>query len=436
MPIIPTMTLKTAPIQFAEFKPTQYTPQIADSTLLAKSLSMQEARAKDARTTLGNTDTLLNGIRNTINPEEYTWFENQANDIRKKIDEQITLGNTETAIRFAQEAGRDLARSTDMQNKVRANTVYQQELNRIKKGNYSELTKRRWEDSNTYYDDGTGTWDAKNFIPTKDISVSDVWAAAVAKTPTRNNTTSRNNSTTSQTLVDKAGNSIDADGKPIKGLITETVDGKTTTTINNNVLGTAKTTTSSTNSSFGYNSKSKEDIMNIFNDLMKDPNIFTGVKQQYDNLVWLYDKSTNIINNPNSTPEQIKQAKTDLLTAQSSLEDNDGFLHKDNEDYFNTWVQKQANRYAEHSKFYNTSTSRGSTNSESYNDSLFKDVNTIKSENQIRDLSPDISATVQGPSITVKTSILDCINLQHNNSGFDFNVGSAADYNGYFTTKK
>lgn len=84
MPTIPTMSLKTAPIQFAEFRPVQYTPQIADSTLLSKSLSMQEARAKEARSTLGNTDTLLNGIRNAINPEEYDWFENQANGIRKK----------------------------------------------------------------------------------------------------------------------------------------------------------------------------------------------------------------------------------------------------------------------------------------------------------------------------------------------------------------
>ena len=132
MPNIPTMSLKTAPIQFAEFKPAQYTPQIADNTLLAKSLSMQEARAKEARSSLGNIDTLLNGIRNAINPEEYNWFENQANDIRKKIDDQIALGNTETAIRFAQEAGRDLARSVDMNNKVKANAAYQQELNKVK----------------------------------------------------------------------------------------------------------------------------------------------------------------------------------------------------------------------------------------------------------------------------------------------------------------
>lgn len=424
MPTIPTMTLKTAPIQFAEFKPTQYTPQIADSTLLAKSLSMQEARDKEARTTLGNVDTLLSGIRDAINPEEYTWFENQANDIRKKIDDQISLGNTETAIEFAQNAGRDLARSTDMKNKIKANTAYQQELNKIKSSAYSELTKRRWEDTNTYYDDGTGTWNAKNFIPAKDVSVSDVWAAAVAKTPTRSKSSSNNESTTSQTLVDK-------NGRPIEAFTEATVDGKSTSIINDNVLGTAKTTSTSTNSSFGYNSKSKEDIMNIFNDLMKDQHILAGVKQQYDNLVWLYDKSTSIINNPNSTPEQIKQAKTDLFTAQSSLEDKDGFLHKD-EAYFNTWVQKQADRYAEHSKFYNISTSTGSTNSESYNDSVFKDVNATKAENYVVNLSPDMDATVQGPSREVKTSILDYVSPSNDNGFFNFNVGSAEDYNVYF----
>ena len=240
MPTIPTMSLKTVPIQFAEFKPVQYTPQIADSTLLAKSLSMQEARAEKARSALGSTDTLLNGIRNAINPEEYTWFENQANDIRKKIDDQIALGNTETAIKFAQEAGRDLARSVDMNNKVKANAIYQQELNKIKSGAYSELTKRRWEDTNTYYDNGTGNWKAKNFIPVKDISVSDVWANAVAKTPTRSKSSGGNRSDTKETTVDNAG-------RPIKAFTKETVNGKSGTIINNNVLGVAKTITTSSN---------------------------------------------------------------------------------------------------------------------------------------------------------------------------------------------
>lgn len=395
MPNMPIMSLKTAPIQFAEFKPVQYTPQVADSTLLAKSLSMQEARAKEARGALGNTDTLLNGIRNAINPAEYDWFENQANDIRKKIDDQIALGNTETAIRFAQEAGRDLARSVDMNNKVKANTLYQQELNRIKSGGYSELTKRRWEDLNTYYDNGTGTWKAQNFIPTKDISVSDVWANAVAKTPTRSDTKGGNKSNTNETLVDSAG-------RPIKAFTKETVDGKTGNIINNNVLGVAVTRTSGSNWSSSYTSKSKEDIMNIFNDLMKDPNIYAGVKQQYDNLVWLYDKSMSIINNPNSTPEQKKQAETDLLTAQSSLEDKDGFIHKDNT-YFDTWVQKQANRYAEHSKFRNTNTYKGVTNGVHYGD-VFDNVNTNRNQNKVEELSPDNGdGTVPGPPIDKKS---------------------------------
>lgn len=423
MPTIPTMTLKTAPIQFAEFKPTQYTPQIADSTLLAKSLSIQEARAKEARTILGNTDTLLNGIRNAINPEEYTWFENQANDIRKKIDDQIALGNTETAIRFAQEAGRDLARSTDMQNKVRANTIYQQELNKVKSGAYSELTKRRWEDTNTYYDNGTGDWKAENFIPVKDISVSDVWANAVAKTPTRSKSSSGNKSNTSQTLVDN-------NGRPINAFTKEIVDGKSGTIINDNVLDVAKTTTTSSSWSSGYTSKSKEDIMNIFNDLMSDPNIYAGVKQQYDNLVWLYDKSTSIINNPNSTPEQIKQAKTDLDTAQASLEDKDGFLHK-NDDYFKIWVQKQANRYAEHSKFYNTSSSSGSSNGTTYGD-IFTSINTNRAQNYVTELSPGADGTVQGPGITFTTSNLGLPSTPTTNGGFNFNVGSATDYSVYF----
>lgn len=421
MPNIPTMSLKTAPIQFAEFKPVQYTPQIADNTLLAKSLSMQEARAKEARSALGNTDTLLASIKNAINPEEYNWFENQANDIRKKIDDQIALGNTETAIRFAQEAGRDLARSVDMNNKVKANAAYQQELNKVKNGAYSELTKRRWEDTNTYYDNGTGNWKAENFIPVKDTSVADVWARAVANTPTRSKSSSGNRSDTRETTVDNTG-------RPIKAFTKETVNGKSGTIINNNVLGVAKTITTSSNWSSGYTSKSKEDIMNIFNDLMSDPNIYAGVKQQYDNLVWLYDKSKSIIDNPNSTPEQIKQAKIDLDTAQVSLEDKDGFIHKD-ANYFKTWVQKQADRYAQHSEFYNTSSSRGSSYGEHYGD-VFTNINNNRAENRVTELSPAADGTVPGPNLSFTGGIGFSTNQPSNLGGFDYNVVStdAKDY--------
>lgn len=427
MPTIPTISLKTAPIEFAEFKPVQYTPQITDSTLLAKSLSMQEARSEKARTALGSTDTLLNGIKNAINPEEYTWFENQANDIRKKIDDQIALGNTETAIRFAQEAGRDLARSVDMNNKVKANAAYQQELNKVENGAYSKITKRRWKDLNKYYDNGTGNWTAENFIPVNDISVADVWARAVANTPTRSKSSSGNKSNTRETTVDN-------NGKPINAFTKENVNGKSGTIINNNVLGVAKTITTSSNWSSGYNSKSKKDIMNIFNDLMSDPNIYAGVKQQYDNLVWLYDKSKSIIDNPNSTPEQIKQAETDLLTAQSALEDKDGFIHKDS-NYFKTWVQKQADRYAQHSEFYNTSSSKGSSYGEHYND-VFTNINKNRAENYVEEHSPATDDTVPGPNRSFTAGIVFPTNQstdQSNNSdGFNYNSVSI-DANNYIS---
>lgn len=425
MPNIPTMSLKTVPVKFAEFKPIQFTPQIDDGTLLAKSLAMQEARAEKARNALGNTDTLLNGIKNAINPEEYTWFENQANDIRKKIDDQIALGNTETAIRFAQEAGRDLARSVDMNNKVKANAAYQQELNKVESGAYSKITKRRWKDLNKYYDNGTGNWTAENFIPVNDISVADVWARAVSNTPTRSSTKGGSKSNTSQQLVDTSG-------RPIKATINETIDGKTSKIVNTNVLGPLTTTTSSSNWSSGYTSKSKEDIMNIFNDLMSDSNIFAGVKQQYDNLVWLYDKSKSIIDDPNSTPEQIKQAKTDLLTAQSTLEDKDGFVHKD-DNYFKTWVQKQADRYAEHSKFYNTSSSHGTSNSTTYHSDVFNPINTVRMQNYVDDLSPAGEGTTSGPDITVTGGIGFSNNQSNNLGGFNYNVSTnATDYSVYY----
>ena len=57
---IPTMSLKVEPMKFATFTPVQYTPQTADSTLLAKSMAAQEERQEKANQYLLAIDTTLN----------------------------------------------------------------------------------------------------------------------------------------------------------------------------------------------------------------------------------------------------------------------------------------------------------------------------------------------------------------------------------------
>ena len=48
-------------------------------------------------------------------------------DRKKEIDDQISLGNFQSAIRIAQQSARDLKRDTDLQNKIKVNQLYNKE---------------------------------------------------------------------------------------------------------------------------------------------------------------------------------------------------------------------------------------------------------------------------------------------------------------------
>ena len=56
---IPSMSLKVAPLQFANFTPTTYKMETADPTLLAKSLTMQEAREKETSQNIDAIDSVF-----------------------------------------------------------------------------------------------------------------------------------------------------------------------------------------------------------------------------------------------------------------------------------------------------------------------------------------------------------------------------------------
>ena len=68
---IPTMSLKAAPIQYSAFTPVQYTPQIADSTLLAKSMAAQEERKEKTNQYILTIDTTINEKKELVTQVEY-----------------------------------------------------------------------------------------------------------------------------------------------------------------------------------------------------------------------------------------------------------------------------------------------------------------------------------------------------------------------------
>ena len=405
---IPTMSLKVVPMQFSTFTPVKYTPKTADPTLLAQSMAAQEARQKEANQYLLAIDTTLNEKRKLLNKADYDWMAQQADTIRAEVDKQLELGNWQSAIHAAQQAARDLNRNTELEDRIKANEVYTTERNKIQSGNYSKYTKRRWDDINKYSFNGTADW-TPTFQPVTDMSVADIWNIAVNRTPTRSKSSSSSKTSNSSTFLDNNGNVI-------KSITEKQTDdqGNTNTIVADGIVGTYSTTTTTKGGSTSVQEKRKSDIIAIFNDMLKDDNIRSALRQEYDNMLWLYDQANSIINNPNATAEQLKQARADLDVATSSLSNKDGFIYVGKDEDFNAWVKAQAAQYAKDSAYRHTSTSSNSSVTTSYDSSGLSTVNSNRNAKAIYQYSPS-HATTEGPNIT---------SLYTPNVGGGYNAGS------------
>ncbi len=390
---IPTMSLKAAPMQFATFTPVQYTPQTADPTLLSRSMAAQEARQEKANQYLLAIDSTLAEKRKLLNKADYDWMAQQANAVRSEVDRQLELGNWQSAIRVAQQSARDLTRNTELEDRIRANEAYTTERNKIQSGNYSSYTKRRWDAINQYQFNGTADW-TPTFRPVTDMSVADIWNIAVSRTPIRSKSSSWSRTGNTHTFLDNNGN-----------LITDITEqhtdeqGNTNIRVADGVIGTYSTTTETHGGSSSVQEKRESDIIAIFNNMLKDDNIRGALRQEYDNMLWLYDQATSIIANPNATEEQLKQARADLDVATSSLSNKDGFIYAGNDEDFNAWVNAQAAQYAKDSAYRHTSTSKNDSVTTSYSDGALGTVNSNRNVQAINMYSPGFATTV-GPNIT------------------------------------
>ena len=405
---IPTMSLKVVPMQFSTFTPVKYTPKTADPTLLAQSMAAQEARQKEANQYLSAIDTTLNEKRKLLNKADYDWMAQQADIIRAEVDKQLELGNWQSAIYAAQKAARDLNRNTELEDRIKANEAYTTERNKIQSGNYSKYTKRRWDAINQYEFNGTADW-TPTFQPVTDMSVADVWNIAVNRTPTRSKSSSSSKTSNSSTFLDNNGNVI-------KNITEKQTDdqGNTNTIVADGIVGTYSTTTTTKGGSTSVQEKRKSDIIAIFNDMLKDDNIRGALRQEYDNMIWLYEQANSIINNPNATAEELKQARADLDVATSSLSNKDGFIYVGKDEDFNAWVKAQAAQYAKDSAYRHTDTRSNSSVTTSYDSSGLSTVNSNRNLKAIYQYSPT-SATTEGPNIT---------SLYTPNVGGGYNAGS------------
>lgn len=387
------MSLKTAPLNFASFTPVQYTPQTVDYTAFARSMAAQEAREEKANQYLTLIDNTLGEKRKLLNKEDYSWLAEQADNARKEVDKQLALGNWQSAIRVARQSAKDLVRNTELEDRIKANEIYTIERNKIQSGNYSSYTKRRWDAINKYKFNGTADWNA-TFQPVADMSISDIWNVAVNRAPIRSKSRSSSKTWNSTNFVDNKGNII----KDITEKHTDEY-GNTNTRVADGVIGTFSTTSTSKGSSRSTQEKRASDIINIFNDLLNDSNIKGALRQEYDNMLWLYNEANKVISDPNATQEAIDQAKADLSTATKSLSNKDGFMYAGGDKDFEAWVNAKASQYAKDSAYKHTSKSSSSSITTSYNDSVLGPIAVNRNAEAVSKYSPSPTNT-EGPNLT------------------------------------
>lgn len=342
---IPSMSLKVAPLQFATFTPTQYTSQASDSTLLAKSLLMQETREKESNQNMDAIDTALAGIRSNLNVAEHDWLDNKAGEIRNAIDTQIALGNYQSAIRIAQQSARDLKRDTDLQNKMKVNQLYEQERNNVFSSGIDPLTKKYWEYRNQYSYNGTADW-KPSWTPVKDISLSNLQGLAAQLTAEDAKSITTGGGGHTEILIDSKGN--------------ETKD-------LTQAVGLKQTNTNSWGNSKSSHTKSKEDIEKTFRALLADSNVSTALGQKFDVSLWAYNDYVARSEDMSLSEKDRQYAAEVAKRLKSELVDENGILITDYDD----WVDKKVIPMFKNMEYYNTATSEQSTKGVNYGNALF-----------------------------------------------------------------
>ena len=389
---IPTISLKTAPLQYTAFTPEEFVAQTSDPTLLTQAAKDQEQREREANAYFAAINDTLEKKTSGLNTADYGWMAELSNNIRKDVEKQLELGNWQSALRLARKAANDLSKNTELAYRIKANEKYTEERNKIQSGPYSDLTKRRWDDLNRYKFNGTADW-TPEFKPVNDVSVADIWAMAVSKARINRSSSSSKRSSNSHNYVNAKGDIINKATERYTNL-----DGTQGIRVADGVTGTYSTTQVTKGGGRSTESKTTSDIMKIFNDLLKDGNVRASLKQQFNNYIWLLDNANAIIKDDSASDTAKKQAKEDIDRATNALSNKDGFTYTGKED-FEAWVQAQAAQYAEDSAYTHTSTSSESSVTSGVNDTTIGQIYGFRQEKYKGMLMMHGDATSEGASI-------------------------------------
>ncbi len=346
MPDIPQMSLKVGTLQFPTFTPAEYKPLVSDATFLSRSLQMQEARDKEARQNVDVIDSSLAVFRNALNKDEYSWLMEKADKLRADLDAMIANGNTESAVRFAQEAARDLKRDTELADKIKVNEIYQKEVDKVKSMNVSDDIKEMWLAENRYSYNGVADWKAKwNVVA--DVNLSSLMQLAASMTPEDAQTRSSQFSRSGDIIIDKDGNvTFDAKSAYYK---------QSSSTVGGN---TSRTTHIKTRAAMEKN------LRNI----MSDANVKASLLQKYRATKWKLDDSFAKMNDATLDEKDRQRAAETYNEYAKIFANSDGIVVVKN---YDDWINKKVVTMLDDMEYHNTATHSGSETAMHYGEGLF-----------------------------------------------------------------
>lgn len=343
---IPSMSLKVAPLQFANFTPTTYKMETADPTLLAKSLTMQEAREKEASQNIDAIDSVFSKIRENLDVSEHPWLETKANEIRNRLDIEAAHGNYQSAIRMAKQEMINLKRDTELQDKVTVSNAHKKFIESLNSARLDEDTKRRMKELNPYKFDGTATWkQSVNFVD--DININSLFSAALGLTSEDAQSTSTSRTVSGQILTDDNGKSI----TNVQGRINKNASGSDMNL--DSASGIKNSFTRGGSSSLSTHIKTPKRIEKTFRDLLADGNIRAAVSQKYDTMVWAYHDALKRANDETLSPEARKQASIEASRYLKDISGPDNKIISSDEE----WIEKKLRPMFYNMAYHNTSRS-------------------------------------------------------------------------------
>lgn len=375
--IIPTLRLNAIDFKPMAFQPIQYQAAQPDQQLMPRSLQIQEARTEKARGNIDAIDTAFSQLRNALDVSEHEWLDKRATEIREKLNEQVALGNTETAIRVAFQEAQNLKTDRELADKVSVNAKRQQAIQRIDANNrLSDASKRRFKKVNEYSYKGNSEWEP-------------IWNPTTEYTP--------------QNIIDIAAQHTAADSegyttnKSVETLLDK--EGKVTEDTSLAVASQSKTTTGKSNS---FSKKLKEDMEQTMNDMLLQPEYYQGLKQYYESQLWDYYDNMNKAENATSESERQRYSRN-ADNISKTLADENGFIagyseeKGVNEEDFTKWIQRTITPMYKNMEYHNKQT--GEYYSTDFTNGLFG-LNVARQQGQDYQVNEEVGTSGKESKIT------------------------------------